>query len=206
MEEKNVILSKLLEPFADDVVYSNLALGDLVFSLNAQLPEEFDYKIAEEIQALIMRHCSPQPDRIPLGWYALQLKFREIAKTVGREVISREECLTIARKLHMDEKSLEAALEFLDSLNVIYYFKDILRNAIFCDTQVLLDKISELVEFSYKLRDSSKFMLVAREGEWKCFSEYGLVSSSFLDTFEKHYVPGVFTSQDLITLFKPSSS
>ena len=58
------------------------------------------------------------------------------------------------------------------------------------------------MEFSYKLRDGSKRECIAREGEWKNFSEYGLVSSSFLDTFEKHYVPGVFTSQELIKLFR----
>ena len=202
VEEKNKALSKLLEPFADDIVYSNLAAGDVIFPLNAQLPDEFDRKIAEEIRVLIMRQCSPQPDRIPLGWYALQLKLREVAEALGREVISREECLAIARKLHMDETSLDAALEFLDSLNVIYYFKHILPKAIFCDTQVLLDKTTELVEFSYKLRDRSRCKFEAREGEWKNFSEYGLVSSSFLDSFEKHYVPGVFTSQELIKLFR----
>ena len=202
LEEKNKILSKLLKPLADDVIYSNLAQGDLIFPLNAQSPDKFDHKIAEEIRALIMRQCSPKPDEIPLGWYALQLKLREIAEALGREVISREECLAVARKLHMDEKSLDAALEFLDNLSAIYYFKDILPKAIFCDTQVLLDKATELVEFSYKLRDSSKCEFVARAGEWKKFSEYGLVSSSFLDTFEKHYVPGVFTSQELIKLFR----
>ena len=202
LEEKNKILSKLLKPLADDVIYSNLAQGDLIFPLNAQSPDKFDHKIAEEIRALIMRQCSPKPDEIPLGWYALQLKLREIAEALGREVISREECLAVAQKLHMDEKSLDAALEFLDSLNAIYYFKDILPKAIFCDTQVLLDKATELVEFSYKLRDCSKCEFVARAGEWKKFSEYGLVSSSFLDTFKKHYVPGVFTSQELIKLFR----
>ena len=202
LEEKNKILSKLLKPLADDVIYSNFAQGDLIFPLNAQLPDEFDHKVAEEIRTLIMRQCSPQPDEIPLGWYALQLKLREIAESLRREVISREECLAVAHKLHMDEKSLDAALEFLDNLNAIYYFKDILPKAIFCDTQVLLDKATELVEFSYKLRDSSKCEFVARAGEWKKFSEYGLVSSSFLDTFEKHYVPGVFTSQELIKLFR----
>ena len=196
LEEKNKILSKLLKPLADDVIYSNLAQGDLIFPLNAQSPDKFDHKIAEEIRALIMRQCSPQPDEIPLGWYALQLKLREIAEALGREVISREECLAVARKLHMDEKSLDAALEFLNSLNAIYYFKDILPKAIFCDTQVLLDKATELVEFSYKLRDSSKCEFVARAGEWKKFSEYGLVSSSFLNTFKKHYVP------ELIKLFR----
>jgi hypothetical protein len=202
MTEKNRILLELLTPFANDLVYSNLGKKEVIFPLNAQSPDKGDRGIAEQIRALIMRHCSPQPDEIPLGWYALQLKLREIAEALGREVISREECLAVAEKLHLDEKSLDAALEYLDSLNTIFYYKDILPKAIFCDTQVLLDKATELVEFSYKLRDGSKRECVAREGEWANFSEYGLVSSSFLDTFEKHYVPGVFTSQELIKLFR----
>ena len=202
MKEKNRILLELLAPFADDLVYSNLGKKEVIFPLNAQSPDKGDREIAEQIRALIMRHCSPQPDEIPLGWYALQLKLREIAEALGREVISREECLAVAEKLHLDEKSLDAALEYLDSLNTIFYYKDILPKAIFCDTQVLLDKATELVEFSYKLRDGLECECVAREGEWANFSEYGLVSSSFLDTFEKHYVPGVFTSQELIKLFQ----
>ena len=201
-KEKNQILFKFLKPFADDIVYSNFAKREVIFPLNAQSPDKDDRGVAEQIRALIMKHCSPQPDEIPLGWYALQLKLREIAEALGREVISREECLAIAEKLHLDEKSLDAALQFLDSLNTIFYYKDILPKAIFCDTQVLLDKATELVEFSYKLRDNSKCEPVVLEGEWKNFSEHGLVSSSFLDTFEKHYVPGVFTSQELIKLFR----
>ena len=202
IKEKNQILSELLAPFASDIVYSNFAKREVIFPLNAQSPDKDDRGVAEQIRALIMRHCSPQPDEIPLGWYALQLKLREIAEALGREVISQEECLAVAEKLHLDETSLDAALQFLDSLNTIFYYKDILPKAIFCDTQVLLDKATELVEFSYKLRDGSKCECVAREGEWKNFSEYGLVSSSFLDTFERHYVPGVFTSQELIKLFR----
>ena len=201
IEEKNRILRKLLKPLEEDIIYSNVARGDLIFPLNAQSPDESDHKIAEEIRALIMR-CSPQSDEIPLRWYALQLKFQEIAEALGREVISREECLAIARKLHMDETSLDAALQFLDSLNAIYYFKRILPKAIFCDTQVLLDKTTELVVRSYELRDSSKCESVACAAEWKKFSEYGRVSSSLLDTFKKHYVRGVFTSQELIKLFQ----
>ena len=112
MKEKNEILLELLTPFANDLVYSNFAKKEVIFPLNSQSPDKDDRGVAEQIRALIMRHCSPKPDEIPLGWYALQLKLREIAEALGREVISREECLAIAEKLHLDEKSLDAAWSF----------------------------------------------------------------------------------------------
>ena len=54
--------------------------------------------------------------------------------------------------LGFKEKALEAALVFFDKLNVIKYSPKVLPNVVFADSQVPLDKVSELVRENYLLR------------------------------------------------------
>ena len=147
--------------------------------------------------------CFPQPDKIPLRWYALELLLKEIAKSQGRYVLSTDECFIVAQRLHFDEESFKAALEYLDKLNIIYYYPKILPNIVFSDPQVLLDKLTELVKFSYELKGfSDPNETKAYGGEHQRFRDHGLVTPTFLKAFEKHYVPKLFTAEDVIRLFK----
>ena len=54
--------------------------------------------------------------------------------------------------LGFKDKALEAALVFFDKLSVITYSLKVLPNVVFADSQVPLDKISELVREIYLLR------------------------------------------------------
>ena len=63
-----------------------------------------------------MEQCSPQTDTLPLGWYALELKLKEIAEALGQQVISWKVCFEVAQRLHFDEQSFDAALSYLDEL------------------------------------------------------------------------------------------
>ena len=62
----------------------------------------------------------------------------------------------------------------------------------------MLDKISELVFES--VAPSKKIS----SGEWRTFCEHGLVTEKFLsqDTFNSHYVAGLFEVKNLIVLFE----
>ena len=205
-EEKNRKLREMLLPeFANELIFHGEELHELIFPLNAQSPGEDEQKIAHQIRKVIMEQCSPQADMLPLGWYALELKLREIAEALGEQVISWKVCFEVARKLHFDEQSFNAALSYLDDLNIIYYYRGILSEMVFCDTQVLLDKVTELVHMSYKLRENPNPKSEGAFGaEWQRFRDYGVVSSKLLecDAFKKHYVPGLFTPRELIKLFQ----
>ena len=203
-EEKNRKLREMLLPeFENELIFHGEEMCELIFPLNAQSPGEDERRIAHEIRKVIMEQCSPQADMLPLGWYALELKLREIAEALGRQVISWKVCFEVARKLHFDEQSFNAALSYLDELNIIYYYRGVLSEMVFCDTQVLLDKVTELVHISYKLRENPK-CVGAFGAEWRRFRDYGVVSSKLLgcDAFKKHYVPGLFTPHELIKLFQ----
>ena len=204
--DKNRKLREMLLPeFANELISHGEELREVIFPLNAQSPGEDEQRIAHEIRKVIMEQCSPQADMLPLGWYALELKLREIAEALGEQVISYKVCFEVARRLHFDEQSFNAALSYLDELNIIYYYRGVLSEMVFCDTQVLLDKVTELVHMSYKLRDSGSAKSVGAVGpEWRRFQDYAVVSSKLLenDAFKKHYVSGLFTPRELIKLFQ----
>ena len=204
--DKNRKLREMLLPeFANELISHGEELREVIFPLNAQSPGEDERRIAHEIRKVIMEQCSPQADMLPLGWYALELKLREIAETLGRQVISYKVCFEVARKLQFDEQSFKAALKYLDELNIIYYYRSVLSEMVFCDTQVLLDKVTELVHMSYKLRENPSPKCVGAFGpEWQRFRDFGVVSTKLLecDAFQKHYVPGLFTPRELIKLFQ----
>ena len=203
-EIKNQKLAEMLLPeFEDEVVYSDVANREFIFPLNAKSPGDEEQKVAEEIRKLITPMCTAEPDEIPLRWYCLELKLQEIAQALGRGVMSKDECFAVARTLRFDKESFEAALQYLDELNIIFYYPDILPNTVFTDSQVLITKASELVKFSHELRNKDAGSLVkARSGECRKFQDKALVTVGFLRSFSEHYVDNIFTPNDLVKLFR----
>ena len=100
----------------------------------------------------------------------------------------------------MDEGSCEEALNFFNGLNVLFYFPTILPNMVFIEPQMLLDKVSELVDETYNMRQGDKLQPMV--GERLKFRDYGQVTGKFLSEFKSHYEPPLFTPKELITLLK----
>ena len=203
---KNRKLAEMLLPkFEDEIVYYNVGRKELIFPLDAKLPKEEDWETAREIRKLIMEKCSPPADDTPLRWYGLEIALQEMAEALKRGVMSKEECFTVALRLHFDSDSFEAALQHLDELNIIFYYPNILPNVVFIDVQVLLDKVTELVKFSYELKnEDAGSRIMAKGGEYRKFQDYALVTSEFLasDKFTKHYFPDLFNPPKLVKLFR----
>ena len=89
---------------------------------------------------------------------------------------------------------------FFDGLNMLFYFPNILPQLVFMEPQMLLDKVSELVEETYSMRQGKKGQAV--DGEKLRFRDYGEVTEEFLGEFESHYEPPLFTPKELVTLLK----
>ena len=144
----------------------------------------------------------PEPIDVPLRYYALELVLEEASENLGRGVLSTKECLEAAADLHFDKHTLDVALQFLDEFSVIFYFPEVLGGIVFVNPQVLLDKVTELVEKIHILRrcdDSSQILLA----EWQAFRDHALFTVKFLSReFQRHYVSGLFTPLELIKLFK----
>ena len=117
-------------------------------------------------------------------------------------MISKKECLSIAALLNINAEALKAALEYFDNLNIFLYYPSVLSEVVFSNPQILLNKVTELVHFSYSLRSDSP--PIAVEGKWRQFRDEGILKREMFqdERFSAHYIPDLFTPADLIKLFQ----
>ena len=150
--EKNQKIHKMLPPAVKDkAIYCDKRLQELIFALNTKTPGPHEREVAAELRRVIVERSHVKPKQIPLRWHALELALQKLMLELGRGVLSKAEGLAVARRFHFTEESFEEALKYLDNLNILFHYQDVLPNVIFCDPQVLLDKVTELVEYSYRL-------------------------------------------------------
>ena len=197
-QAKNQKLREMLLPtFKDEIVYHQVATDDILFPMNAKCPGKEEEDMAQVVRNRVHRS---NPRRIPLPWMALEIVLDEITRVLQRGLLHKKECFEVACKLHFDESTLEATLVYLDELSLILYYPDILPDLVFTDPQVLLDKVSELVKVHHDLRKCVR--LTAGDKVWKEFFSHALVTIEFLsqEDFKKHYVPGLFMPENLLTL------
>ena len=125
----------------------------LIFEINALNPDDTDKKMAEKVRSYILKQCPAKEVELPVRWHALEEKLQSVCEGLGRKVMSREECWQVAESLGLDEASFDAALDFFHSMSLMFYFRDILPAVVFIDPQVMLDKVSEPIEFMFELRE-----------------------------------------------------
>ena len=202
---KNKRLNELLLPeFKKEVIYYRQSpMKELVHALNAKTPGEEEKRTAKGIRHTISTECSAEAVEIPLQWHALEGVIEDLSKALKRGVLSKDECFATAESLHFDdEDALDAALVYLDQLNLLLYYPNILPGVVFANTQVLFDKVSELVVTAHEIRDGGT--TTCMDEKWQRFNDHALVSAKFLkqERFQKHYKPGLFNHENLMLLFK----
>ena len=203
-EEKNRKIHKMLPPAVqDNAIYCGEGLKEVIFAVNAKTPGPQEKEVAAELRRVIVEKSHVKPKKIPLRWHALELALQRLMLELRRGVLSKADGLAVARRFHFTDESFEEALKYLDSLNILFYYKDVLPNVIFCDPQVLLDKVTELVEHSYRLQTAA-CQRKAAEGKLRKFRDQGIVTLELLSKkeFERHYVQGLFSPVELLKLFK----
>ena len=204
LEVKNKRLLDLLREYSNSLVFFSQDLQQLIFPVDTAHPGKEEKKIAEDI-----RHHVEDTDveevKVPIWWYILELLLRQLAKQLGREVLSRSECLEIAYALQFHEDAFDAALSFFHDLNVFHYYPDTLPEVVFVNSQVPLDKLTELVDFSFSLRQgmsdqASCSPRSSMEGKWMHFRDQGILTVKFLEKFQQHYVEDLFTPHSFLKL------
>ena len=189
----------LLPQFREQLIYCDTKRDDFVFTLNAAKPEKEDRECAESIRECLSEVGERGREvKVPLRWYALYHKLLEVANELGKKVLPRDTCEKVAESMEIDDESCGEALNFFDGLNMLFYFPDILPQLVFMEPQMLLDKVSELVEETYHMRQGKKGV----SGEKLRFRDHGEVTEKFLGEFESHYEPPLFTPKELVTLLK----
>ena len=173
-----------------------------IFAINAKHPDDVDEDTLEELRGQLVDNSQAEWKEIPTSYYAIDLALQMLAEKLKRRVLTIAECKQEAEKLHMDEKATMAALRYLHGLNILFYYdnENALPGVVFVNGQVLLDKITELVEKGHQLR-ANPSSRVATGGEWEKFRNHAIVTRDQLKGFAKHYEEGIFSVDDLIKLF-----
>ena len=200
LESKNVQLLKDLRQhsiFRKHLAYYSLGNTDqLLFPVNAKTPSTEDEKVVERFRQCVMERCQKHQRKIPIRWFVLESLLQELAQS---GVISYIKCLEVAKRLGMDEDRLRAAIDYLAQLNMFEFFPEVLPEVVFTTSQVLLTKITELVEYSHILRNESKTPCTSEDQE---FRDNGYVSVKILKRFSSHYVDGLFEADNLLALLQ----
>ena len=203
IEEKN---SNLLKKLSNPQLEQSLTFyrsGDdnekLIFPLNCKKPEERDHNVAAEFRKCVMSRCSESESKIPLAWFVLEERIRQYAVKKNVAYVERATCAKIASQLHMNTKIFEAALNHLLKLNIFRCYSS-LPNLIFCDTQVVLFKLTELVQYSFQLR---RAVIYGISGEDVSFKNEGIISIQFLSArrFSSFYSE-LFTAECFLKILR----
>ena len=133
----------------DEIIYYGEEMKEIIFPVNAKVPGLEEEKIAEKLREIIVEKSLVEPTNIPLHWYGLDVAIHKLMKDLKRGVLSKAECQDVSERFQFNEKSLEEALKYLTSLNILHYYDTVLPEVVFADPQVPLDKHTELVEYNY---------------------------------------------------------
>ena len=199
-KEKNRKLQSIIPPeMKDNIIFNG---ESLLFAINAKAPGNDDRKMMDGLRLLMIKELQKLPKvKIPLRYFSLESCFQRLAKYQRKAILSIDECLKEATAYHFTRESLDDVLQYLHNLKLIMYYKDILPDVVFIDAQVLLDKITELVEYSIKLRAEPSSQAIAVGGVEK-FKTCGIVTTEILSQFSSGYVQGLFEEKHLILLFE----
>ena len=202
-KEKNRKLLNIIPPQMKGSVISCTS-ESLLFAINAICPGDDDQAVLSNMRQLLLDELLKVPRvMIPLRYFGLEMAFQRLAKYQKKAILSKEECFKEATTFHFTRESFEDALKYLKGLKLIMHYEDILPEVVFIDAQVLLDKITELVEHSLLVQSESR-LPNCKAGSVGSFEKFrcGIITKEVLSRFKSHYVPNLFVEDDLILVLK----
>ncbi len=207
LSDKNTTLLSCAEKdsIKNLIMFFSLGKKEIIFPVDCKHCDSDSKEVAKTIRKCIHK-LSQELNNIeilvPCWWFVLEIIVEKVSNDQNRNVLSKSECVQIAKALHFHEDALCEALKFFHEHHIFHYYSAILPNVVFCDTQVLLDKVTELVEYAAYVRGSNT--PIHGLGNWLKFTDKGIITIEFLSdkNFAKHYVDGLFAPTDLIEIFK----
>ena len=189
----SMITEILPEEMQQCVITNGGSLHHVTFRVNARTPSPTDFKTVGRLKEALVSQSRAKAKDLPLKWAGLEAALRVMMEKLDRQVLSRQECEFIGHNLGFESLSLNAALKYLCELHIISFY-DVLPNVVFASSQVVLDKVTEVVALSLNLKKGDR----ALGGEERKFLQQGIISLALLMTFSKHYRDDLFTPNDLL--------
>ena len=193
-KKKNQRLQELLDPAHFRFLFHGENLKEPIFPVNAKNPQAEDKDIAHELRKHIVS-ISHFTVKIPFSWFMLEILIQRSSKD---GVISLQNCQECARRLHIEGDKFIACLNHLVKQSILLYYT-LLPDVVFCNPQVILNKITELIVYQHKLKYNPDGRLAVGSDMTK-FRDSGQFTLKLLEEFPKHYVSGLFTPQNLLNL------
>ena len=176
-KEQNQIIDELLGPIMNRILCCEE--DKIIFDVNCQdVDRELAKRITDEI---IQTACSPEVKCL------LKLEIM-LLRLHGGKFLSFDECHVCANWLEKD-----VLIDCLKHSNVLFLHS----NTVFCNSQVILTKVTELVQYCHLLRNKNG----VRQMDFQ-FRDKGMLSMSQLKKgeFQNLYKNGLFTVQDLVNV------
>ena len=201
-DEKNQkLLSQLSPAFDQSLIFHGQEMKEIIFPINAKNPDSQDRQVASELTNVVSNAVSNmKPRKTPISWFKFEQYLQKLARDQGTRILHRNECLKVARLLHLSWKDFDAALDHLASYCVIHYYWHLLPNVVFIDPQFLPGKISELVKYHYAIRRHPG-LHTGTEGDLRKFRNEACITIKLLKQFPEGYT-AFFTPADLLKLMK----
>ena len=195
----SMITEILPEELQECVISNGGSLRQVTFRLNTRTPSEEDYKTAGRLKDALTRRSRVKPRNLPLKWCGYEVALRKLMEKLGRQTLSLQECQFVGYKLGFDAPSLKACLHYLRQYHIIS-FHDVLPNVIFGSSQVILDKITELIIYSLRLKRGDRAVL----GVERKFHQQGILCLEILqsEACSMHYRSNFFIPEDLLKVLK----
>ena len=197
IKEKNRKLREIVRSFnmEANVVYNGL---NFIFPINAKTPGDEDWEVMKQVRCRLVKCADVPPIQIPLRWFMMDLALQRFVLEAKQAVLTESKCWELVANYHFDESGFKAGLKYLHQIKHILYYKE--KRLVIADTQIIQNKLCEVVSFSIKLRTNSNL------GEpvgynWPKLCEHGILHSSCLDKFPEGYIEGVFSPKELLQLF-----
>ena len=194
---QSMITEILPEEMQQCVITNGGSLRHTMFRVNTRTPAERDFETVRRLKEALVCKSRAKPRDLPLKWCGLEVALRVMMEKMGRQVLSQEECEFLGHKLGFDPPSLKAALNYLRELHIIW-FHDALPHVVFGSSQVIMNKVTEIVVYCLELKKEGR----ALSGEERRFVQQGIISLAMLTTFSKHYRSGLFSPEDLLKILK----
>ena len=179
-------------------MFHKLGENEIIFPVDAKHPSHERDELIKTIREIITEQ-QPSEIKVPLWWYVFEISIEKISREHNRKLLTIQECKTVARELDpsLSNGALVEALSFFHEHHIFHY--DVFPDIVFCSTQVLLDIITELVEYATGVKEGT--IRAFKDGEWLEFIERGTLNEKFLAALDKHYTTDIFGPHELLKLF-----
>lgn len=192
--------------------FENTGCQQLMFTIdNLSRDDHYEREVTKKFRQTVAVNCESREVKVPLRWFILMNHLLKLSQHKDNPtlVLSIEACKEHSTKLSMDDaEELLTCLEYLADLNLIHYFPDIGRGIVFTTVQFLLNKASELVAFSFALKDPEasqrgipKAGTVVKQ-DWCTLFRHGILTIDLLITHFKSGFTDDFKAPQLVSVFK----